>query len=102
MNKVFRLIELYDKGILTKSTLLYQIIYDSDRNLDGISAEWVAEIKREVDRLPKTEEQWADSIVLFDWCGHGPGPTQEELREDHMPKVKLWREYFRLWENNFP
>lgn len=91
---VLKLIKLYERGVITRSTLMHLIIYESNRSLCGVSANWVAQIRKEVDRLPKTEEEWAKSVVIMDWCGSGTPATQEQIREIHKPRVKWWRDFF--------
>ena len=83
--------------MLTELGFLDMAVFDSDRDLRGVSEKWIARIKKFVEGMPKTEGEWIRSIRVQSWCGgEDTAPTQEEMREHDKCIIKLWREYFNV------
>jgi hypothetical protein len=69
---------------------------ESDRDLEGVPAEFIEKIKVELDRLPRTDQEWEGSLYLFSWCGGSNAPTQEEMRKVHKEACAWWRNHLNV------
>jgi hypothetical protein len=99
--KISKLIEMYDKGMLTKYETLRQMCrYMTSEQYAELDIDWKLDLKQYSARFPDDESsEWDRVLTMSIWCGNSRFAeefSQEKLREEAKQGIRNIREI--IWE----
>ena len=87
-----KLVEKYQKGLYTLAEVDAKLLKEYHlADIRTLPEEWQNRVLEKLAKAPRTDEEWAEAIVIGSWCGSGPPPTQEALKDKSRKAVESLR-----------